>query len=314
VRGEAIAIAERPSQATQPGATLDRLIRWVALAGVLVVLLVTTTSAYLRVTAAGLGCEDWPACYGHQAATAAQPTGFARATHRISATLAGTAVLAIGFLVLGEPRRFRSQLKITGVLLLITAGLAFLGRATPGASVPAVAMGNVLGGMLMASLLWWLALGSAAGRPWAARVLYWVALLLVFTQIALGVLTSASYSGLACSSLPSCTAEGFPGAWSACELNPWTTATGRASAHMAHRVVALAAAAAALAVALKRDTDRRSRAALLGVLALQLLTGVLLVALSLPLALAVAHNLCAVLLLLALVAALHGSARQQAAQ
>jgi cytochrome c oxidase assembly protein subunit 15 len=303
-----IATTEQGPQATQRGATLDHLIRWVALAGVLVVVLVTTTSAYLRVTAAGLGCENWPACYGRQAALATQPVGFARAMHRVSATLAGTAVLAIGFLALGEPRRFRSQLTFTGLLLLVTAGLAVLGRATPGASIPAVAMGNVLGGMLMASLLWWLALGTAAGRPAAARTLCWLALLLVFAQIALGVLTSASYSGLACSSLASCTAEGFPGTWSAAELDPWTTATGRASAHMAHRVLALAAAAAVLAVALSRSTDRRSRTALLCVLALQLVTGVLLVALSLPLALAVAHNVCAILLLLALVAALHGSA------
>jgi cytochrome c oxidase assembly protein subunit 15 len=288
---------------------VDRLIRWVALAGVLVVVLVTTTSAYLRVTAAGLGCEDWPACYGQRAASTTRPVGLARAMHRISATVAGTAVLAIGFLALGEPRRFRSQLKISGLLLLITAGLAALGRATPGATIPAVAMGNVLGGMLMAALLWWLALGPTGER--AAPALARFALLLLFAQIALGVLTSASYSGLACSSLPSCTAEGFPGTWSLTELNPLTTATGRASAHMAHRVLALAAAAAALAVALKRGTARRTRAVLLGAVALQVLTGVLLVALSLPLALAVAHNLCAVLLLLALLAALHGRARLQ---
>jgi cytochrome c oxidase assembly protein subunit 15 len=302
-------VADQAQPATPTSARLDQLIRWVALVGALVVLLVTTTSAYLRVTAAGLGCEDWPACYGAHAGQATQSFGLARAVHRVSATLAGTAVLAIGFLALGNPRRFRSQLKLTGVLLLITAGLAFLGRATPGASIPAVAMGNVLGGILMASLLWWMALGRAPERPAAPRTLAWVALLLLFAQIALGVLTSASYSGLACPGLPLCSAEGFPGTWSAAELDPFTTAAGRASAHMAHRVVALAAAAAALAVALRRGTDRRSRAFLLAAVGLQLLTGVLLVALSLPLPLAVGHNLCAIGLLLALVAVLHGRAR-----
>jgi cytochrome c oxidase assembly protein subunit 15 len=300
-------------QALGAGTSLEQLIRWVALAGVLVVLLVTTTSAYLRVTAAGLGCDDWPACYGAQAGQTTSQPSFARAIHRVSATLAGTAVLAIGFLALADPRRHRTQLKLTGLLLLITAALALLGRATPGATIPAVAMGNVLGGMLMASLLWWMVLGPAPEGPPPGRVLTWVALLLLFAQIALGVLTSASYSGLACPSLPLCTAEGFPGTWSAAELDPWTTATGRASAHMAHRVVALAAAAAALAVALKRGTDRRSRGFLLAALGLQLLTGVLLVALSLPLALAVGHNLCAIGLLLALVAALHGRAQPRRA-
>jgi cytochrome c oxidase assembly protein subunit 15 len=191
--------------------------------------------------------------------------------------------------------------------------LATLGRATPGALVPAVAIGNVLGGMLMACLLWWLALGSPPARPIApgwVRALSWAALLLTLGQIGLGVLTSASFSGLACPALPLCTADGFPGSWSYAELNPWTADTGRASAHMAHRLMALAATVAVALLAVSRHTGKRARLALLALLALQALVGVSMIALALPLTLAVVHNLLAALLLLALVAAHHRLTRR----
>lgn len=287
----------------------EQLIRWLALAGTAVVLLVIASSAYLRLTAAGLGCEDWPACYGRQATSTVVHATPARLVHRVSATLAGAVVLGIGIIALTQPRRFKRELKLTALLLLITLALATLGRATPGAGVPAVAMGNVLGGMLMSALLWWLALGHRTpGHPPPTWVTWmsWASLVLAFVQIGLGVLTSASYSGLACPGLPLCTSDGFPGAWSAAELDPWTTDTGRASAHMAHRVMGLAAAAAILALAFSHAIDRGIRAVLVTLLALQLLMGTLLVWLSLPLLVDVAHNLCAALLLLALVASHHG--------
>jgi cytochrome c oxidase assembly protein subunit 15 len=285
------------------------LIRRIALAGVLAVLVVIAASAYLRLTAAGLGCADWPACYGVPAQDARQSHPVVRLVHRVSASLAGVAVLAIGVLASRQARRFRYELRVTAVLLLLTIALAALGRATPGAALPVVAVGNVLGGMLMAALLWWLALGprpQALDAPARLRALSWAALLLVFVQSALGILTSASYSGLACPALPLCASGGLPGAWSLSEFDPWSTQPERALLHMAHRAAALLAAAAVLAVALSRGISVRVRTALLQLLIVELILGLLLVAFSLPLAAAVAHNLCAALLLLALVAAHHG--------
>lgn len=293
-----------------------RLLRWLGLCGAVVVLLVTTTSALLRVSAAGLGCEDWPACYGAAAATsgeqgASRPSA-ARFVHRISASLAGAAVLGIGLIALTHPRRFRRELAIFGVMAALTLGLATLGRATPGASVPAVAMGNALGGMLLASLLFYVGLGVRRERAKtrvALVLLSWLALGLMFATAGLGVLTSASYSGLACPGLPLCTDVGFPGAWSSADLNPWREAAGSASIHMAHRTatVALAVAVAALAWGVGRAdaAGRHMRYLLLTVLSLQLLLGIALVRFSLPLPIAVAHNLGAAALLLGLVAAHH---------
>jgi cytochrome c oxidase assembly protein subunit 15 len=287
----------------------EQLIRRIALAGVLAVLVVIAASAYLRLTAAGLGCEDWPACYGVQAQDARQSHPAVRLVHRVAATVAGVTVLAIGVLAFRQARRFRHELGVTAVLLLLTIGLAALGRATPGTALPAVAMGNLLGGMLMAGLLWWLALGPrqrGPDRPARQPLLSWAALILVLAQTALGVLTSASHSGLVCPTLPLCAPDGLPGGWSLAQLDPWSTQTERATLHMVHRVGALLAAGAVLVLALSRGIRLRARTALLQLLVVELLLGLLLVALSLPLAAAVAHNVAAALLLLALVAAHHG--------
>jgi len=301
-------------------ATRQHLLRWLGLFGAIVVLLVTTTSALLRVSAAGLGCDDWPACYG-EAATGATERGAtrpsaARFIHRISASLAGAAVLGIGLIALTHPRRFRREVVTFGALAVLTLGLALLGRATPGASVPAVAMGNALGGMLLASLLFNVALGArpaAPRRQIGSAVLSWLALGLMFATMGLGVLTSASFSGLACTGLPLCTDTGFPGPWSAADLNPWRDAAGSPSIHMAHRAATVALAAAVIALAWSAGSlgaaGRRMRYILLTLLSVQVLLGVALVRFSLPLPLAVVHNLGAAALLLALVAAHHLVAR-----
>ena len=221
-------------------------------------------------------------------------------------------MLGIGLLAVTQPRRHRRELSFFAVLAVLTLGLATLGRATPGALVPAVAMGNVLGGMLMASLLAWLALGERIGdarAPAWLRRLSGLALVLAFLAIGLGVMTSASYSGLACPGLPLCTPEGGAAEWSTADLHPWHTGAGSPSIHMAHRGAALLAAAVILALAWSvgrlGGSGRRLRNLLLVALTLQLLLGVGLVTLRLPLPVAVLHNLGAASLLLALVATQH---------
>ena len=166
--------------------------------------------------------------------------------------------------------------------------------------------------MLVASLLWWLALGELRGEVRAPAwlvALSWAALVLAFLAAGLGVMTSASYSGLACPDLPLCTPHEATGGWSPSDLNPWRTGAASASIHMAHRSIALLAAAVVLALAwgLARldGAGRRLRNVLGVALAAQLLLGVSLVALALPLPIAVLHNLGATLLLLSLVAAHH---------
>lgn len=282
-----------------------RLIRVLALAGVLIVLLVLSSSALLRLRALGLGCADWPACYGQVQSEAAGPS-LARVLHRFSASLAGASVIAIGVLALSRPRRFVRELTIIALMLVLLVALAYLGRATPGAQVPAVALGNVLGGMLLAALLGHLALPACrqAPAPLWLRAAVWSALLLAFAQIALGVLTSASHSGLACPLLPRCNADAFFPGWTWTDFDPWRAPAASAGVHAAHRIggLLLLLLGALAAWGLRRRAPPLALA--LGLLlAAQSALGIVLVIQQLPLAAAVAHNFGAALLLLALVAA-----------
>lgn len=283
----------------------QRLIRILALAGVLIVLLVLSSSALLRLRALGLGCADWPACYGQVQSEAAGPS-LTRVLHRLSASLAGASVVAIGVLAVSRPRRFARELTITALLLVLLVALAYLGRATPGAQVPAVALGNVLGGMLLAALLFHLALPARRQTPaplWL-RAVIWSALLLAFVQIALGVLTSASHSGLACPLLPRCDAVVFLPRWEWTEFDPWRAPAASAGVHAVHRIggLLLLVLGALVAWGLRRRAPPLAIALCL-LLAAQSALGAILVIRQLPLIAAVAHNFGAALLLLALVAA-----------
>src|SRR5581483_11756590 len=292
-------------------------IRWIALLGVIVVLLVTSTSAFMRVRAAGLGCANWPACYGPDHAITVEPVPAARLLHRVSATLAGACAAAIAVLALARPRQLRRELLIAVLLLSVTVFLAALGRSTPGAKLPAIALGNVLGGMLMAALFAWVALGPRRGAPTSmgTRLISGSALFVLFVQIALGVLTSASYSSLACPAFPTCTStatwlpfhlQDFDPWRHLQDFDPWRVAGASPAVHIAHRYGSLAAALAVFLVAWRLGAAYPAlRLFLIEVLLAQLALGAFLILGNLPLPLAVAHNLGAALLWLAAVTAHH---------
>jgi cytochrome c oxidase assembly protein subunit 15 len=289
----------------------QRLIARIALAGVLLVLLVTASSAYMRLTAAGLGCADWPACYGRDAARSAAPTPVARLLHRLSASATGAVVLAVALVAFVNRPRLARELAVAAVLLALTLALALLGRATPTAQSPAVATANLLGGMLMAALLWWLALGGRGRAP--ATVPRWLrglsalALAVLAVQLALGAMVSTTYSALACTTLPDCAGQWWPQAWSAAEFDPTRPLSARAgpsaAIHLAHRYGAVATATVLLAYAAVLGRHAPGIAlAIVGLLGLQATLGMVAVALQLPLGIVLAHNFTALILLLALVA------------
>ncbi len=295
--------------------------RGLVLAALLLVLVITTTSAYIRLSQAGFGCADWPACYGHSVATPAVgqliPEGpalfWARAVHRLAASSTGIVLLLIVFLGWNALQDLAGRL--AAVATVVLAGLlAGLGMVTP-STLPAVTLGNLLGGMCMAALLWWLYRRGKDAYPGAGRPLLWIALAALALQIALGGMIGARRAVLACTSFPACNGSWWPGTPDWRVFNPFFNSpvsidavSSLAPLAMAHRYGALLLAAMLLPLGIA--SARRERGAsvrgwlLLAALGLQLLLGAVMVLADFPLLLALLHNLGAVLLLGAVISLL----------
>ncbi|HEX7953587.1 MAG TPA: COX15/CtaA family protein [Burkholderiales bacterium] len=175
----------------------------IATAAVVIVLLIVGSSAYLRQAALRFSCTDWPACTIRVAGedpVAAQPAAarVVRLVHRISASVAGAAVLLIVFLSSVQRPRVRTDIVLSSALLLLTVFLAVLGRWSRQSQAPLVTLGNLLGGMALLTLLYWTRLRAAPTRaqPQGASPLAPVAaaaLALAFADIAMGAVLSGSH-------------------------------------------------------------------------------------------------------------------------
>ncbi|RUO63017.1 COX15/CtaA family protein [Pseudidiomarina insulisalsae] len=203
---------------------------------IVLALIVIVLGAYTRLTDAGLGCPDWPGCYGHltvptdvdKVAAAQQlfpdaPLEHHKAwnemIHRYAAGLLGLAIFVIAVLALVRQRKYpETPLKLPLFLLLLVIFQAALGMWTVTLNLqPLIVMGHLLGGFTTLSLLYLLRLrlkrihlpmGDPKARQLANLAMF--ALLVVVLQIALGGWVAANYAALACTELPIC-----EGNWSA---------------------------------------------------------------------------------------------------
>lgn len=300
-----------------PENTRAVVLRRTALACALLVIAIVGISAFIRLSAAGLDCSPWPRCYGQvQAAMQSGTIDIARLFHRVLAvTLLPLILLLVMAGFVRKPDAWE-QRWVSVLALALVLFLAVLGRWTTGAKVPAVALGNLLGGFLLFALCARMALVGRSPRGTdelsdSARRWRRFAIGAVILQVALGGLVSSSLAGLSCPSLQTC-ALPDPIAWEA--LNPWHVPRvdpltwpinpDGAIAQFLHRLVALIAVLAVLiaAVKLRRCGWNRTSLILLVLLAVQISLGVVLVLSGLPLAVAVTHNLIAAALLATLFA------------
>jgi cytochrome c oxidase assembly protein subunit 15 len=294
------------------------------LAGIALALLVvvTTSSAYVRLAQTGLSCPDAPHCYARVETRAALEddarVAAARSLHRVAASAAGFVLLAI--LALGWRGARRDERVAAIALVGLAAALAWLGRYTP-SDVPAVALGNLLGGMTMLGLAGWLFV-SARGSPRATGVSglrrwAWLALVLVALQIAAGGMMAVRHAAFACPTFPDCSGTWWPEAaqWSAFDpFRPMPAPTdageradaARQAVSLAHRGLGLIVVfvVAALGLRTARAGWRRTGAALFALALVQAALGIGQVLTGQPLGLAVAHNFVAAGLVLALAAVL----------
>ncbi|PTU74447.1 COX15/CtaA family protein [Pseudomonas mangrovi] len=311
-----------------------RLALFATVLAVVVVLL----GAYTRLTHAGLGCPDWPGCYGflgvpmseHKQVLAAERfpdapleviKGWNEMVHRYFAGALGLVILGLAVQALRRRREPGQPLKLPLALLAIVIIQAAFGMWTVTLKLwPQIVSAHLLGGFATLSLLFLLSVRlsgrvpAMAAVPRVLRVVARVGLLLVIGQIALGGWVSANYAAVACTDLPTCHGEWWPemdfasGFNLAQHVGPnylggQLYGEARTAIHMSHRLGALLVCAVLLLLAWQLWRNRLPRLAglLLAALALQIGLGLSNVLLHLPLAVAVAHNAGGAALLLVLV-------------
>jgi cytochrome c oxidase assembly protein subunit 15 len=317
-------------------------IRRLAFAGLVLCLLVVVLGAYVRLSAAGLGCPDWPGCYG-----APTPFGIApdavvhfpyasvevgkawrEMIHRYAAGTLGLIILILAAFAVASRAPRMIGVRFASALLAILILQASLGMLTVTLRLtPLIVMLHLIFGMTTLALLAWLWLGVQTGRHGAApatqqripRRLCVAALIVLALQIALGGWTSSNYAATACPDFPTCQGRWWPPTDFAHAFVLWMPLgvnyeggvldePARAAIQLTHRLGACAATlmlVLAAGLTLRRVRHRRAQRAawaVLAFLALQLVIAVSMVEARFALWLATAHNAGAALLLLATIA------------
>jgi heme a synthase len=309
-------------------------LRILAFAALYLALVVVPLGAYVRLSDAGLGCPDWPGCYGKLVGVPEHPTEQSQAMqafpdkpvepakawkemiHRYVAGTLGLLVFAVCWF------GWRQRPGVTAALAAMIVFQALLGMWTVTLLLkPAIVAGHLLGGMTVVSLLTLLAMSEhdSARHPAAppgAVLLARIALLATAVQIALGGWVTSNYAALACPDFPICQGSWLPDmdfhhAFTVLRELGYTGDGGLLSLaaltaiHWVHRMGALLVflSVGGLILRLRSSPAWRNWAFVLTVvLLLQVTLGIANVLWSLPLALAVAHNFGAALLLLHVVA------------
>lgn len=295
-------------------------LRRMALLCTAMVFAITSLSAFIRLSQTGLSCSDWPQCYGSRlrdaqqngqasSASDSEAVKAARQAHRLVAVAALLLAIAMVVLCFGNRPYLRREGVLALGVLALALGLAVLGRFTAGARIPAVTIGNLLGGLSMLAVCWQLAAGTPRPLPSKLRAWARIGAGLLLIQLSLGALVSSSYAGLSCSDAIDCLRVTEAVGWRWDALSPWrepvfddlqsSTNPGGALTQLAHRSGALLILLVLLplGVALLRSGRHSQGALLLSLLLGQAALGGLMVASSLPLALALAHNMLAALLM-----------------
>jgi cytochrome c oxidase assembly protein subunit 15 len=297
--------------------------------------------AFTRLSDSGLGCPDWPGCYGSasplcardeiHAAQSARPSGpvthgkaWVEMIHRYLATTVGVLIVVMTLASWLESRRGRALVSpwwASATLAWVCAQGAFGALTVTLKLFPAIVTLHLLGGIGLLALLAVqaelqqprpLQLTSGQRRSLAALAV------LALLQVALGGWVSTNYAVLACQEFPTCQGSWWPAMdfehgftlWrelGETKLGDFLPFAALTAIHYTHRLGAYLVFAAMLGLAwvLRRSgaaDARRIAAALVGIAAWQLLSGLSNVVLGWPLPAALAHTAGAAVLIAALAA------------
>lgn len=219
---------------------------------VVLALVVIVLGAYTRLSDAGLGCPDWPVCYGHigvpEHATDVEKANqlfpdrpveadkaWKEMVHRYFASTLGLVIVVMALVAILRRKDKKQPVIIPMLLVGLVIFQGLLGMWTVTLLLkPVIVMGHLLGGMTIISLLVWQLLRYSDVMS-AKRItvqsltslkrLAFVSLIVVIIQISLGGWTSANYAALSCPDFPTCQNQWLP------ELNfsdafvPWQELT-----------------------------------------------------------------------------------------
>jgi cytochrome c oxidase assembly protein subunit 15 len=257
--------------------------RRVAMAAVLLCFGVVVLGAYVRLTAAGLGCPDWPGCYGHLSPVgAAHSTDLAQAfpdrplevgkawremIHRYAVGTLSCLILVLAVLAVRTRQQRLASVALAAALVATLLVQALLGALTVTWRLnPLIVTAHLAFGMTTLALLWWLTLSLPAGSWGAAapggsgatlaraRRLVLLGLAALVVQIVLGGWTSSNYAAVACPDFPTCQGALWPHADFARAFELWHGQVNyeggvlenpaRVAIHLTHRLGALIATTA----------------------------------------------------------------------
>lgn len=288
---------------------------------------VIALGAFTRLVDAGLGCPDWPGCYGHWvAAPLAGYKAWAEMIHRYFVGCLSLFIVGVISLVFKKKYRSRGNVILAFGLIFLLSYQILLGRWTVTLKLlPIIVTQHLLGGFLILSLLWLIYLNNRVSeislRIRKNRLLVWavLGLVLLFFQILLGAWTSTNYASLSCPDFPWCAYDRamilqFKEAFSL--ISPThinyeggvLSLAARQTIQMTHRIGAVVVTIyffIFLGLAIKSLKYAPSLMKILygivGLLCVQLCVGMVNVIFKLPLATAISHNLIAVVLLLSMI-------------
>jgi len=197
---------------------------------------VIVLGAFVRLTDAGLGCPDWPGCYGqitppdsaHEVSQVEQNFPDAKVElhkawyemiHRYLASTLGLLIIAMAVLAWRNRHDEEQPVLLPILLVLLVSFQGALGMWTVTLLLrPAIVTLHLISGMLTLALLAWLAFSVRprngapvfAQRGRGIRAWALLGLLVLFGQIALGGWTSTHYAALHCPDFPTCQGRWLP--------------------------------------------------------------------------------------------------------
>jgi len=316
-------------------------------AAICLTLAVIILGAWVRLTGAGLGCPDWPGCYGEltwpktdETVAAAnqqwsdRPVETGKAiremVHRYFAGALGLMILALAVGAWIRRKQTGQPLILPFVLLAVVTAQAALGAFTVTLLLkPAIVTAHLVGGFTTFSLLVWLYWRT---RPTPVRINLpqrklktpvTVAMVFLIGQILLGGWVSTNYAALACPDFPTCMGEMWPEQNYREAFDLWRDLgvdyqggvldqSSRMAIHIAHRIgaiVVIGVFAWLLWNMAKTPGMGRWTAAVGGLLTIQVCLGLANVLAGLPLYVAVGHNAVAALLLVTMLSLLYVTSR-----